>query len=136
MTRDELYALIADHVTVTDEWGGAKIANWQYGYNLCVAGIDEATDAIMAKLETSTNWQPIETAPKDGTPILVIEPETTNDITGSVEPGIMLVEFREYELYASKWTGWCVPGSWQDEQGGYCEANRPTHWMLLPETPK
>lgn len=52
MTRDELYALIADHVTVTDEWGGEKIANWRYGYNLCVAGIDEATDAILAKLES------------------------------------------------------------------------------------
>lgn len=50
MTRDELYALIADRVTVTDEWGGEKVANWQYGYNLCVAGIDEATDAIMAML--------------------------------------------------------------------------------------
>lgn len=52
MTRDELYALIVDHVTVTDEWGGEKVANWKYGFNLCVAGIYEATDAILAKLES------------------------------------------------------------------------------------
>lgn len=50
LTRDELYAIIEQHVMVTDAWGGSKLANWQYGYDVMVGGIDEAVDAIMAAI--------------------------------------------------------------------------------------
>jgi hypothetical protein len=66
---------------------------------------------IIAELEARTTWQPIETAPKDGTEILVLEREK-KDIS--------------YVAYYSKFEGWTVP---------YDEVD-PTHWMPLPEPPK
>ena len=59
---------------------------------------------------TDDNWQPIETAPKDGTEILVVEPD-----------GEMYVAF--WNIYESLWfygVDLCVP----------------THWMPLPQPPQ
>lgn len=62
-------------------------------------------------------WQPIETAPKDGTEILAY---------GRKQDGAYFVAF-EY----GDW--WCA-GPWDE---GWCELNHaPTHWMPLPEPPK
>ena len=47
MTREDLYAIIEQHVFVTDAWGGSKLANWQYGHEVMVAGIDDAVNAIL-----------------------------------------------------------------------------------------
>jgi len=59
-------------------------------------------------------WQPIETAPQDGSPVLAYDP-TWYDV-----PHPML------------WNGatWCL---WfqSDRYDGF----RPTHWMPLPEPP-
>ena len=61
-------------------------------------------------------WQPIETAPKDGTKILAYDP----DRGGSCEI-----------LY---WGSWKGKGAWQDDEAnGYYE---PSHWMPLPEPPQ
>jgi hypothetical protein len=60
-----------------------------------------------------TDWQLIETAPRDGTPILVcVAGQDWVDIArwGSVIPG------RAY-------TGWMIAGNYQI---------RPTHWMPVP----
>jgi hypothetical protein len=58
-----------------------------------------------------SDWQPIETAPKDGTRVLIYEPNTEEG--GSVLLG-------KYE-----------DGQWHD-----LDFNRnPTHWMPLPEPP-
>lgn len=60
-----------------------------------------------------TQWQPIETAPRDGTPILAYVPEY-------VVESVCVVE------YSDRWSTWyCV--------GDACD---PTHWMPLPEAPK
>ncbi len=59
----------------------------------------------------SNEWQPIETAPKDGTHILVYRPEYSNDVIG--------IDF---------WRRKCWWLSSSDSQ--------PTHWMPLPEPPK
>lgn len=63
-----------------------------------------------------TDWQPIETAPKDGTPVLLFEPS-------------------EYEIPAST-----VVGEWRGN--GFVESFNheyaiiaPTHWMPLPPSP-
>ncbi len=45
--RDDIVAILDDHLTVTDEWGGCKLASWQWGNNVVVDGIDDAADAIM-----------------------------------------------------------------------------------------
>lgn len=66
-----------------------------------------------------SEWQPIETAPHDGTPVLVFSP-------GNVQ-----------------WVGTWMPRTWQDDGAGDWEGyyggtspRDPTHWMPLPEPPK
>lgn len=55
-------------------------------------------------------WQPIETAPRDGT--LVLMASTCGQITvGRQHPDV-------------DWWQWSPLGKW-----------KPTHWMPLPETP-
>ncbi len=71
-----------------------------------------------------SNWQPIETAPKDGCSILVIENDEIN-----------IVSWDQWDSYKRCPKGWCVKGSWQDEQGGYETVDRPTHWMPMPNIP-
>ena len=62
-------------------------------------------------------WLPIDTAPKDGTPVLVCGP----DINGSVY------------MDACAWPkGWTV--KWPVAYMGYA-AGEPTHWMPLPPPP-
>lgn len=55
-------------------------------------------------------WMPIETAPKDGTPVLVRE---------------------------ARCSGFAVmySGGWKYESGNICYLE-PTHWMPLPDAPK
>ena len=50
LDRSELIEILEQHLAVTDEWGGCKLASWQYGYNVMVDGIDEAVDAILSLL--------------------------------------------------------------------------------------
>lgn len=76
-------------------------------------------------------WQPIETAPKDGTIIdLWLE--------GSLGPDGKPYTFRSPDCYAeSPAHNWISPvhGDWEYGQGslwGY----RPTHWMERPEPPQ
>ena len=47
MDKEQIIAILEEHLSVTDEWGGSKIANWQYGFDLVVDGIDFAADAIL-----------------------------------------------------------------------------------------
>lgn len=70
-----------------------------------------------------SEWQPIETAPMDGTPILLYGP---------------------YEdISVAKWgPGWsCLADgrhaiAWQSDFGTeYIDFSCPTHWMPLPEAP-
>jgi hypothetical protein len=58
-------------------------------------------------------WQPIETAPKDGTEVLVL-------IRAKV------IRLGWYFVRSSRTAGWC------DENG---KAITPTHWMSLPAPP-
>lgn len=60
-------------------------------------------------------WRPIETAPKDGTMLLVCEPGCG------------------YALCYYKWRERGCEGLWADPGGGYMH---PTHWRPLPEWPR
>jgi len=78
----------------------------------------------LAKKEMSNEpkWQPIETAPKDGTPILCF-----------IENATLVVLF--WGLYDSfqkcgDLYGWLNP-----EIGGFCPYADVTHWMPLPKPP-
>lgn len=59
-------------------------------------------------------WQPIETAPKDGTRVLIYDTDMPEITTAEFESGCWWVYSREYQAYP------------QDV----------THWMCLPEPPK
>jgi hypothetical protein len=50
LDRSELIGILEEHLAVTDEWGGCKLASWQWGNNVVVDGIDEAADAILSRL--------------------------------------------------------------------------------------
>lgn len=62
-------------------------------------------------------WQPIETAPKDGTPVIGFDP-----VRESEWPLMHGVEFMRW-----------LDGMWLDPA---THTMRPTHWMRLPEPPK
>lgn len=62
------------------------------------------------------DWQPIATAPKDGTPILA-------SVAGHEDIGAVQVA-----RVKPQWSGWhSIPGDYHF---------RPTHWMPLPPTPQ
>lgn len=61
-----------------------------------------------------SNWQPIETAPKDGTEVLIWV-----ELHGFMR--------RAVSHYAGQYADWVIPG---------IAGLNPTHWMPLPEPPK
>lgn len=75
--------------------------------------------AEIERLRVLTTWQPIETAPKDGSLILGVSanPEGCIDIVG----------------WDSKAGGWST-GYFDREE--YYILRDPTHWMPLPKPPK
>lgn len=103
MTRDEATALILER------FKGKAI------YQL-----DTLVDLVVY-LATANQWRPIETAPKDGTPVLLWWPD---------------------------WTSWPAAGFWYEDacEGGNnwklagqrspAYVKPPTHWMPLVEPPK
>ena len=79
-------------------------------------------------------WISIDSAPKDGTPILVYEPPAEYS-----DGGVLLVQWRssiDHYPGSKPFWAWCLPESDQDEQGGCATIDHPTHWMPLPEPPK
>lgn len=72
-----------------------------------------------------TNWQPIETAPKDGTPILVYEPPRP----GRPPSGD---DFSLVKWFAYRDTGeWALAECGTHAEDGYPMNGNPTHWMRL-----
>lgn len=67
-------------------------------------------------------WQPIETAPKDGTPVLVyamiVNPSYWHECMRDLPPFMTVARWHND-------AGWAV-----------CEVREATHWMPLPEPPQ
>jgi hypothetical protein len=68
-----------------------------------------------------SEWQPIETAPKDGTKVI---------LNGIGESGWNNDNIKEFEIVA---TGYFKFKLWQT--GSIWRWKTPTHWMPLPEPP-
>lgn len=72
----------------------------------------------------ASHWQPIATAPKDGTRVLLAEP---GYLTGMPVHNLV--------------TGWWCPSAHYFEGGSWCDDRHisenvlATHWMPLPEPP-
>jgi hypothetical protein len=79
-------------------------------------------------------WQPIETAPKDGTDIILMAPgrvtigHWTTEDECRVDVGDCGGECRcrEYDYTDPSWISW---------DGGFTLEHPPTHWMPLPNPP-
>ena len=72
------------------------------------------------------NWQPIETAPKDGTPILLYCEEWNFDWHGDDKKPIIAV------CRSGRGGAFFIDNTVYYET----QALRPTHWMPLPPPPK
>jgi len=71
-------------------------------------------------------WQPIETAPKDGTEILLYD--KYKDINKASWIDNWCGSDARYQMQ------WCIYGS-MDSDDRYRTVDCPTHWMPLPEEP-
>ena len=101
----------------------------------CDVSAEEALDralAIVAELKAGSNWQPIATAPRDGTPVLILCPGNRQ----------ALARFTACPLMGHPESAWCVVVPCM---GGYgygsdtrihWDEDQPTHWMPLPPPPK
>ncbi len=65
-------------------------------------------------------WQPIATAPKDGTRVLVCCP-------GATEPFVA-----HWQVHTA--ATWGIGNTWRDDAD--CTVAEPTHWMPLPAAPE
>lgn len=85
---------------------------------------------MASEANVKTGWQPIETAPKDGTEIgvwLVFTPTQEDWRTG-------LGGFERFDV--ASWDAGCSNPGWEREQGWQTHwVGEPTHWMPLPEPP-
>ncbi len=85
----------------------------------------EKLRAEVQELRAKSEWQPIETAPKDGTSIMIY--------TDNCEYGFGLVETISHSACAfySKTKGYFISDAWND-----INYKSPTHWRPLPEAPE
>ena len=85
----------------------------------------------------TTEWQPIETAPKDGTELLI----WAKDV--GVRVGYFGTEFNDAPEGSRPYAGWwSLAGeispafpAWRDLEEVPAR-NEPTHWLPLPEPPQ
>jgi hypothetical protein len=103
-----------------EEW--VKVRQPELGYEVALRKAFEAgLEAAETWNRRASPWQPIETAPKDGTTIL-----TLND--GCVR----LSRWNEEKHHANPKPYWGFLGPWGTR---YQREHQPTHWMPLPEPP-
>ena len=58
--------ILEEYLSVTDEWGGCKLASWQWGNNVLVAGIEDAAQKIVEEFANSAQ-QPYAACPEGET---------------------------------------------------------------------
>jgi hypothetical protein len=85
-------------------------------------------EALVALAEREA-WQPIASAPKDGTPILIFDP-TKPSVSNSGgkahdDPRFAIGYYRTWYPDGAEWV-------WGNRNDSYCS---PTHWMRLPAPP-
>ena len=77
------------------------------------------------------NWQPIETAPKDSSWILLTGGKIDYGWDGDEPPSIVVGQHEH--VHHHKGDRWQF--AWY-ESGYYGQYESPTHWMLLPKLPE
>ena len=87
-----------------------------------ICGYTKKTGCQYRAEPVKSEWQPIETAPKDGKAFLMFLPGY----------GGYVADQRYKVLHYIGWGG----GVWSDGGMGKYSIDEPTHWMPLPEAPK
>ena len=80
------------------------------------------------------DWQPIETAPRDGTEVLLwCAPHSDMEMDSIFAAAWVTDAGDEKRPYST----WIIPQA-DDKEGGWADTLRwmPTHWMPMPEPPK
>lgn len=86
-----------------------------------------------AALAHAQQWQPIETAPKDGTWVRLKGGAITYCWDGDNEPPEVVAQYTHYINGTTKTEGWWQ-FAWYDG-GYYGKYEAPTHWRPLPDAP-
>jgi hypothetical protein len=73
------------------------------------------------------DWQPIETAPKDGTPVLIAE---CGQLSNGIDHWYIDTAINCYELDVRE------RDVWTEREGSKVVCDSPTHWMPLPKPPQ
>ena len=112
----------------------------------------QAIERLQAKLGAQeppqAQWQPIKTAPKDGTAVLLLSRRQVIYLdTGLLDLGVIVHEPKcaigHWRAEGDSWVDengrvdgdahhLAVTGVWLPQQGGWFEPNEVTHWMPLP----
>ena len=93
-----------------------------------------AKEVSRLRAEVSRQWQPIETAPKDGTEILLAR----GDRVSSGAWYEWEETCSEYHASTGVYLGQSIQGGgamWMSQDGGFTDEEPPTHWMPLPSAP-
>lgn len=114
MSREYMHALIRQHATT---------------YDAC-----RAVERLCLQRQ---GWQPISSAPKDGTPVLLGAPGRTTVGQWVAEQWPTAGEYHATtgEYLGQHETGECIEAHWSSWDGGFTEEHPPTHWMPLPAPP-
>lgn len=88
-------------------------------------------------------WQPIETAPKDGTDVWLYSTVGDRSKDGpTVGSWTRVVDYAsEYHATTGEYLGQSVKNAWEgwmSHDGGFTDEHPPTHWqpLIIPPPPK
>ena len=94
--------------------------------------------AMQKQRDEATAWRPIETAPMDGTVVMLYGHGRVTVGSWVAEHDIMVNEYDRStgDYLGSHLSGETLPAYWQSHDGGFTEEHPPTHWMPLPQPPR
>lgn len=128
--REKIAAKIAPHMRLISFNPDCETQEQNKQYAL------EVADTVLALIQKEQGWREIESAPKDGTHILITSFNTANWSDG--------VDRSYWQTQTAHFSnGHWVTESYPDSQYGYSEieyltayASGPTHWQPLPTPPQ
>ena len=108
-----------------NQWGDVAAAI--NGMEYIIKRTEEAASAVAPQVD-APRWMPIESAPKDGTHVLI-----ANDAPGSVHPreGYYVPPHQRYDNEPENPRWWRLAGSSEELVHG----RTPTHWQPMPAAP-
>lgn len=109
------------------------IRHLEHQVKIRIQDVDTARASLAAVQDfIRRQWQPISTAPKDGTNFLIFTTERGISTGQMYREAVGYSAEKDAQEWREYWTDFTV-GDWGMEE--YRELN-PTHWMPLPEPPK